>query len=67
MQPPSFKGERPRIEKDTKIWIEAMDDYFLAAGTWANNQFMLARSCLTSDAKLWWRQYCCDKGVTKQS
>ena len=29
MQPSSFKAKGPQIEKDAKIWIESMDDYFV--------------------------------------
>ena len=40
-----------------------MDDYFVAAGTTPANQSMLGMFRLTSDAKLWWKQYCRDQGV----
>ena len=43
MQPPSFKGEGTKVERDAEAWIEAMDDYFSKAGTTPTNQAMLSR------------------------
>ena len=60
MQPPSFKGEGPKIKNEAEIWIESMDDYFSAAGTTPANQSMLAHFCLFDNAKLWWKQWCKD-------
>ena len=34
MQPPTFRGEGTGLEKVAESWIEQMDDYFTAAGTW---------------------------------
>ena len=31
-QPPSFNGEGSKVEQDAEVWIEAMSDYFSAAG-----------------------------------
>ena len=67
MQPSSFKGEGSKIERDAEIWIESMDDYFSAAGTTPANRSMLARFRLTGNAKLWWKQWCKDQGVTEHS
>src|SRR5277367_243753 len=66
-QPPLFKGEGKDIERDAKVWIEAMDDYFSTAGTSPANQSMLARFRLQGDAKLWWKQHCRDSRVTESS
>ena len=55
MQPPSFKGEGTNVEKEAEAWIEAMDDYFIAAGTSTANRSMLALFRLTREAKLWWK------------
>ena len=65
MQPSSFKGEGPKIEKDAKIWIESMDDYFFAIGTTLANQSMLACFCLFGNAKLWWKQWYKNQGAKK--
>lgn len=66
-QPPSFNGEGSKVEQDAEVWVEAMEDYFSAAGTTPANQPMLARFRLTGDAKLWWKQWCKDMGVTEGS
>ena len=66
-QSPLFKGEGKDIEQDAKIWIEAMNDYFLAAGTLPANQFMISRFCLQGNAKLWWKQQCRDNCATEGS
>ena len=66
-QPPSFNGEGPKVEQDAEVWVEAMTDYFSAAGTTPSNQSMLARFRLTGDAKLWWKQWCKDQGVSEGS
>ena len=66
-QPPSFNGEGSKVEQDAEVWIEAMSDYFAAAGTTPANQSMLSRFRLTGDAKLWWKQWCKDKGVLEGS
>ena len=42
-----------------------MVDYFSAVGTTPTNQSMLARFCISGDAKLWWKQWCKDMGVTQ--
>ncbi|MCO5556820.1 hypothetical protein L7F22_059498 [Adiantum nelumboides] len=60
VQLPTFKGEGPNIDRDTEAWIEAMDDYFLAARTASENQAMLRMFHLSGDAKLWWKQHCRD-------
>ncbi|RYA67852.1 hypothetical protein DD595_25925, partial [Enterobacter cloacae complex sp. 4DZ3-17B2] len=67
MQPPSFKGEGIDIEKDAKVWIEAMDDYFLDAKTTPANQVMLGMFHLSGEAKLWWKQHCRDMEVLENS
>ena len=66
-QPPSFNGEGSKVEQDVEVWIEAMSDYFAAAGTTPANQSMLSRFRLTGDAKFWWKQWCKDKGVLEGS
>ena len=68
MQSPSFRGERTDIERNTEVWIEQMDDYFMAAGgASANQSHAWGMFRLTGDAKLWWKQYCRDQGVTESS
>ena len=67
MQPPTFRGEGTGLEKAAESWIEQMDDYFTAAGTVATNKAMLGMFKLTGEAKLWWKQNCKDRGVTKIS
>ncbi|MCO5600220.1 hypothetical protein L7F22_054330 [Adiantum nelumboides] len=64
-----FKGEGANVERDAKVWPEAMDDYFEAAGTHPQNQTMLAMFRLTCDAKIWWKMHCqdCDIIGTSQS
>ncbi|MCO5572379.1 hypothetical protein L7F22_026132 [Adiantum nelumboides] len=54
-QPPNFKGKGVNVEQDVEVWLEAMDDYFEAAGTHPQNQTMLAMFRLTGDAKIWWK------------
>ena len=67
MQPPTFKGEGKEVERDAEVWLEAMDDYFMAAETSASNSAMLAMFRLSGEAKLWWKQHCRDSGVTENS
>ncbi|MCO5608166.1 hypothetical protein L7F22_062372 [Adiantum nelumboides] len=67
MQPPSFKGKGDNTEKDTEAWIESMDDYFTIAKTAQANCSMLGMFRLTSEPKLWWKQYYHDKGVAHES
>ena len=67
MQPPSFKGEGSKIEKEAEIWIELMNDYFFVASTTPANQSMLDLFCLFGNAKLWWKQWCKGQGVRKHS
>ncbi|MCO5612780.1 hypothetical protein L7F22_067050 [Adiantum nelumboides] len=67
MQPPSFRGEGDDVEKKAEVCIEAMDDYFIEAKTTTANQSMLGMFQLTGDAKLWWKQHCCDIGVAEDS
>ncbi|MCO5590638.1 hypothetical protein L7F22_044610 [Adiantum nelumboides] len=62
-QPSTFNGEGAKVEQDAESWVEAMFDYFAAAGTTPNNQAMLARFRLIGGAKLWWKQWCKDEGV----
>ncbi|MCO5597789.1 hypothetical protein L7F22_051871 [Adiantum nelumboides] len=57
VQFPTFKGEGPNIERDAEAWLDAMDDYFLAAGLALENQTMLGMFRLTGDAKHWWKQH----------
>ncbi|MCO5577038.1 hypothetical protein L7F22_030860 [Adiantum nelumboides] len=59
-QPPNFKGEGVNVEQDAEVWLEAMDDYFEAAGIHPQNQTMLAMFRLTGDAKIWWKTHCRD-------
>ncbi|MCO5546987.1 hypothetical protein L7F22_000427 [Adiantum nelumboides] len=66
-QPPNFKGEGLNVERDTKVWLEAMDDYFDAASTQPENQTMLAMFRLTGDAKNWWKQHCQGLGISGSS
>ncbi|MCO5581187.1 hypothetical protein L7F22_035065 [Adiantum nelumboides] len=51
-QPPNFKGEGANAERDAEVWLEAMDDYFEAAGTHQQNQTMLAIFRLTRDLNI---------------
>ncbi|MCO5574637.1 hypothetical protein L7F22_028426 [Adiantum nelumboides] len=67
MQLPSFRGEGDDVEKKAEVWVEAMDDYFIAAKTTPANQRMLGMFRLTGDAKLWWKQHCRDIGVAEDS
>ncbi|MCO5602660.1 hypothetical protein L7F22_056796 [Adiantum nelumboides] len=67
VQLPTFKGEGPNIERDAEAWIEAMDDYFLAAGITPANQAMLSMFRLSGDAKLWWKQHCRDNPTSSPS
>ncbi|MCO5583956.1 hypothetical protein L7F22_037874 [Adiantum nelumboides] len=67
MQPLSFRGEGDNVEKRAEVWIEAMDDYFIANKTTSANQSMLSMFRLIEDAKLWWKQHCCDIGVAEDS
>ncbi|MCO5612091.1 hypothetical protein L7F22_066353 [Adiantum nelumboides] len=67
VQLPTFKGEGPNIERDVEAWIEAMDDYFLAAGSAPKNQAMLGMFRLMGDAKLWWKQHCRDNPIASPS
>ncbi|MCO5606457.1 hypothetical protein L7F22_060645 [Adiantum nelumboides] len=62
-QPPNFKGEGVNVERDAEVWLEAMDDYFEAAGTHPQNQTMLAMFRLTGDAKIWWKTHCRDSDI----
>ncbi|MCO5572688.1 hypothetical protein L7F22_026447 [Adiantum nelumboides] len=57
-QPPNFKGGGVNVERDAEVWLEAMDDYFEAAGTHLQNQTMLAMFRLTGNAKIWWKTHC---------
>ncbi|MCO5586508.1 hypothetical protein L7F22_040448 [Adiantum nelumboides] len=66
-QPPNFKGEGVNVEQDAEVWLEAMDDYFEAAGTHPQNQTMLAMFKLTSDAKIWWKTHCRDSAIIRTS
>ncbi|MCO5580256.1 hypothetical protein L7F22_034122 [Adiantum nelumboides] len=65
--PPKFKGEGVNVECDAEVWLEAMDDYFDAAGTQPENQTMLAMFRLTGDAKNWWKRHCRDLGISGSS
>ena len=53
------------MERDAKIWMEAMDDYFNTARTSIGNRTMLGMLKLVGDAKLWWKQHCKDARVRK--
>lgn len=44
-----------------------MSDYSATARTTPTNQSMLSRFRLARDAKLWWKQWCKDKGVLEGS
>ena len=66
-QPPTFKGEGTEIEKSAETWIEQLDDYFNEAGTAQANRAMFGMFKLAGEAKLWWKQYCKDKGVVPSS
>ncbi|MCO5552474.1 hypothetical protein L7F22_005986 [Adiantum nelumboides] len=65
--PSNFKGEGVNVECNAEVWLEAMDDYFDAAGTQPENQTMLAIFRLTGDAKIWWKQHCQDLGISSSS
>ncbi|MCO5576354.1 hypothetical protein L7F22_030163 [Adiantum nelumboides] len=67
MQPLFFRGEGDDVEKKAKVWIEAMDDYFIAAKTTPTNQSMLGMFRLIGDGKLWWKQHCRYIGVAENS
>ncbi|MCO5574550.1 hypothetical protein L7F22_028338 [Adiantum nelumboides] len=62
-QPPNFKGEGVNVERNVEVWLEAMDDYFEAAGTHPQNQTMLAMFRLTGYAKIWWKTHCRDSDI----
>ncbi|MCO5604706.1 hypothetical protein L7F22_058876 [Adiantum nelumboides] len=62
-QPPNFKGEGVNVERDAEVWLEAMNDYFEAAGTHPQNQTMLAMFRFTGDAKIWWKTHCRDSDI----
>ncbi|MCO5549451.1 hypothetical protein L7F22_002922 [Adiantum nelumboides] len=62
-----LQGEGPSIERDVEAWLDAMDDYFVAAGIASENQVMLGMFRLTGDAKLWWRQHCRDNTTSSPS
>ncbi|MCO5555598.1 hypothetical protein L7F22_009143 [Adiantum nelumboides] len=62
-QPPNFKGKGINVERDAEVWLEAMDNYFEAAGTHPQNQTMLAMFRLTRDAKIWWKTHCRDSDI----
>ncbi|MCO5593809.1 hypothetical protein L7F22_047827 [Adiantum nelumboides] len=66
-KPPNFKGEGVNVERDAEVWLEAMDDYFEAAGTHPPKQTMLAMFRLTGDAKIWWKTHCRDSDITGAS
>ena len=66
-QPPTFKGEGTEVEKLAETWIEQLDDYFNEAGTAQVNRAMFGMFKLAGEAKLWWKQYCKDKGVVPSS
>ncbi|MCO5606570.1 hypothetical protein L7F22_060758 [Adiantum nelumboides] len=50
MQPSSFRGEGDDVEKKAEVWIEAMDDYFIAAKITPANQSMLG---VAEDSQSW--------------
>ncbi|MCO5568926.1 hypothetical protein L7F22_022629 [Adiantum nelumboides] len=66
-QPSNFKGEGVNVEWDAEVWLEAMGNYFEAAGTHPQNQTMLAMFRLTGDANIWWKQHCQDSDVVGAS
>ncbi|MCO5587535.1 hypothetical protein L7F22_041485 [Adiantum nelumboides] len=69
LEPPNFKGEGFNVERDAEMWLEAMDNYFEAAGTHPQNQTMLAMFRLIGDAKIWWKTRCRNSDIigTSQS
>ena len=42
-----------------------MDDYFSAAETADVNQAMVAKLKLVGEARVWWKQWCKDQGVSE--
>ncbi|MCO5563523.1 hypothetical protein L7F22_017167 [Adiantum nelumboides] len=66
-QPPNLKGDGANVEQDAEVWLEAMDDYFEAAGTHPWNQTMLSMFGLTRDTKIWWKQHCQDSDIVGTS
>lgn len=66
-QSPTFKGEGAEVEKLAETWIEQLDDYFNEARTAPVNREMFGMFKLGGKAKLWWKQYCKDKGIVSSS
>lgn len=66
-QPPTFKGEGFEVEKLAETWIEQLDNYFNEANTSPINRAMFGLFKLAGEVKLWWKQYCKDKGVVPSS
>ena len=65
MKPSSFSGEGKDVAKEAKVWIEALDDYFLLINMLAENESMIARYKLTEEAKLWWKEWCREQIINK--
>lgn len=53
MQPPTFKGEGKDVERNIEVGLEAIEDYFVAAKTFATNKAMMGIFCLSGNVKLW--------------
>ena len=66
-QPQIFKGEGSEVEKLVETWIEQLDDYFNKASTSPVHHAMFGMFKLIGKAKLWWKQYCKDKGIVPSS
>lgn len=63
----TFKGEGFEVENLAEMWIEQLDDYFNEANTAPANRAIFGMFKLAGEAKLWWKQYCKDKGVVSSS
>lgn len=66
-QSPTFTGEGSEVRKLSETWIEQLDDYFSEAGTTPANRAMFKMYKLAHEEKLWWKQYCKDKGIVSNS
>ena len=51
------------MAKEAKSWIKSLDDYFLLVNTRTKNESMIARYKLFGEAKLWWKEWCCEQPI----
>ena len=55
------------MTKEAKAWIESLDDYFLLVNTIAENESMIAQYKLVGEAKLWWKEWCCEQPIDEST